>query len=70
MSEFFCQIGDFHSLAIWLLFLSVMSLFYGGLSKEFPRCLSNMYTRLMVILGSSEESLAQANLSTGTSTAS
>ena len=38
VTKIFYEIGDFHFLAIWLLFSSVMSILYGGLLQKFSRC--------------------------------
>ena len=50
MNKIFCQIIDFHFLVIRLFFPSVMSLLYGDLSIMFSRSLSDVYTRLIVML--------------------
>ena len=60
MNEIFCQIGDFHLLAIMLFFPSVMSLLYGDLSTMFSRYLSDLYARLIVMLGQTEVSFVQS----------
>ena len=60
VNENFCQIDDFHFLVLGLLFPSVMSLFYGDLSTMFSRRLSDVYEKLIVMVGPVEVRFVQS----------